>query len=84
MDAHTHLNTHEHKYQTPDIYTHVLKNQQTRKNEAMSREQAVMCRKTQEFVNNEVNMQSLEESRPEISPMNKPPQPCNYSKQQER
>jgi hypothetical protein len=63
--THTHTNTH----------TQTQKDTHKRKNEAMSREHAIMYEISKGLFkrNNEVNMPLLEESRPQLSPAKKVP-----------
>jgi hypothetical protein len=79
IQGRTHTYTHAHTHTNPDIQTHVILNQHKRKNEAMSREHAIMCREKQEFFSKPKmrNKLFLQESRPQISPGQMAPDPCN-------
>jgi hypothetical protein len=69
--THTHTHTHTRTHKPRKTHTH------KRKNEAMSREHAIMCREKQGLFSkpnlNEVNMLFFQESRPQISQAKKAP-----------
>jgi hypothetical protein len=80
----TNTQTSKHKQKTSKTRytrTHVLKSQQTRKNEAMSREHAIMCRNKQEFVQkreNKVNVPLHKKAGLKYVRGKRHPHPCKH------